>query len=170
MAPTLHTARLTLSGHRPDNLDALAALWAEPAVYAHIGGRARSREEVWLQLLRHIGQWTAFGRGMWVLRETATGRILGEAGLMDTRRGIEPPPVDCPEAGWILGSAAHGHGFGHEAMAAVLGWAGAAGIARTACIIDPANSASIRLAGRLGYVAAGEGLYNGRPTLMFVRG
>lgn len=169
MAPVLHTARLTLSGHAPDDLDALAAIWSDPAVYAHIGGRAREREDVWLQLLRHIGQWTAFGRGMWVLRDRATGAIFGEAGLMDARRGLEPPVGDHPEAGWILGSAAHGQGLAREAMDAVLGWADAAGIARLGCIIDPANTASVRLAGRLGFRPGGESLYRGRPTLTFTR-
>ncbi|MDP1028577.1 GNAT family N-acetyltransferase [Sphingomonas sp. KR1UV-12] len=169
-APTLRTARLILSGHRPDDLDALTAIWSDPLVYAHIGGRARDREEVWLRLLRHIGQWTAFGHGMWVLREAETGQIVGEAGLMTSRRTVEPPLPDLPEAGWTLASYAHGRGLAREAMEAVLDWAGHAGVARTGCIIDPDNAASIRLAERLGYRAAGEARYGGRPILTFVRG
>lgn len=170
-APVLHTARLTLSGHAPGDLDALAAIWADPRVYAHIGGQPRSREEVWIQLLRHIGQWAAFGRGMWVLRETASGRLVGEAGLMDARRDIQPPMPDVPEAGWILASAGHGRGFAREAMDAVLAWADGQQIARTACIIDPGNTASIRLADRLGYRPLGQGMQRaGKPILGFVRG
>ncbi len=170
MAPTLHTDRLILSAHHPDDHDALAAIWSDPAVYRHIGGQPHSREEVWRQLLRHVGQWTLFGRGMWVLRDRQDGAVIGELGLMDGRRTMAPPLPDLPEAGWTLGPAAHGRGLAREAMEAILGWADARGIGATVCIIDPANTASIRLSQRLGYVRLGDSLYNGRPVDVFRRG
>ncbi|WP_112381834.1 GNAT family N-acetyltransferase [Sphingomonas carotinifaciens] len=172
-APTLHTDRLTLTAHHPDDLDALAAMWSEPAVYAMIGGQPRSREEVWLRLLRSIGQWQAFGYGSWVVRERGGGPPIGDIGLLEARRAIDPP-LDAPELGWALAPAVHGRGFAGEALAAILAWAdghGAdgRGIARTCCIIDPANAPSLRLAARLGYRPARDALYAGHPVHILTR-
>jgi RimJ/RimL family protein N-acetyltransferase len=41
-APIITTQRMTLTGHRADDLDALAAMWADERVYAMIGGQPRS--------------------------------------------------------------------------------------------------------------------------------
>ena len=166
--PTLTTERLSLRGHHPDDLDALAAMWADPAVYGMIGGKPRSREEVWIRLLRSIGCWAVFGYGAWVVCDRATGAVLGDIGLLESRRAIIPE-LTVPEVGWTLVPAAHGQGYAGEAMRAVLDWADANGIDRTCCIIDPGNAASIRLAEKLGYRAPVEGVYYERPILIFHR-
>jgi len=168
-APTLTTERLTLRGHHPDDLDALAAMWAEPAVYGMIGGKPRPREDVWIRLLRSVGCWTVFGYGAWVVCDRATGDVLGDMGLLESRRAIRPE-LTVPEAGWTLVPTAHGRGYAGEAMRAVLDWADARGIGRTCCIIDPGNAASIGLAGKLGYTAPVEGVYHDRPIRIFHRG
>ncbi|WP_230482716.1 GNAT family N-acetyltransferase [Sphingomonas sp. Leaf21] len=168
-APTLTTERLTLRGHHPDDLDALAAMWAEPQVYAMIGGKPRPREDVWIRLLRSIGCWTAFGYGAWVVCDRVTGAILGDVGMLESRRAIVPE-LTVPETGWALSAAGHGRGYAGEAMRAALGWADANGVPRTCCIIDPGNAASLRLAGKLGYGSVVEGVYHERPILIFQRG
>jgi RimJ/RimL family protein N-acetyltransferase len=169
VAPVLTTARLTLAGHVPGDLDGFAAMWADPAVYALIGGHAFTREEVWHRLLRYIGHWQAVGYGNWTIRETASGRLVGETGLMDSRRATVPVFEGTPEVGWALCSWAHGHGLAREALAAVLDWADAQGIARTVCIIDPANTPSLRLAARAGYRLVTRATYRDAPTLLFER-
>lgn len=166
IAPTLHTPRLTLRAHRVDDLDALAAMWADPAVFARIGGKARDREEVWLRLLRSIGQWTAFGYGGWVVE--VDGRAIGDVGLLEARRAIAPA-LDVPEMGWALAPAAHGRGYATEAVAAALGWADAQGMARTCCIIDPDNAASIAVAARMAYRAVDTRAYRGAPITLYER-
>ena len=168
-APTLTTERLTLRGHHPDDLDALAAMWADPRVYAMIGGKPRPREEVWIRLLRSVGCWTMFGYGAWVVCDRMTGQVLGDIGLLESRRAITPE-LTVPEAGWTLVPAAHGQGYASEAMRAVLGWADGQGLTRTCCIIDPGNGASIRLAEKLGYGAPVEGVYQERAIRIFHRG
>ena len=167
-APILTTARLTLTGHAAGDLDDLAAMWADPGVYAMIGGQPRSREDVWIRLLRSIGQWTLFGYGAWVLRETATRRLVGDIGLIEARRAIDPA-IDAPEMGWALATPAQGHGYANEALDAVLAWSDAHGIARTMCIIDPANAPSIRLAARIGYRTIARGTYHDRPIDLYER-
>lgn len=169
MAPTLITPRLVLTAHHPHDLDECAAMWADPLVYAPIGGQPRSREDVWIKLLRSIGQWTAFGYGAWIVRDAASGRLVGDVGLIEARRAIEPGIDDAPENGWALAGWAQRQGYALEALTAVLDWADAQGIARTRCIIDPANAASLTLAGRLGYRDEVMGSYNDRPILIFSR-
>lgn len=167
--PVLTTARLTLAGPDPADLPAFVDMWADPGVYAMIGGRAFTREEVWHRVLRYIGHWQAVGYGTWTIRERASGRIAGSVGLMDSRRATVPSFEGTPEMGWTLCSWAHGRGFAREALQAALGWADAQGIARTACIIDPDNAPSIRLAGKAGYVPVCEATYRDAPTLLFER-
>lgn len=149
--PTLTTSRLTLVPHAPADLDEMVAMWAEPAVHRYIAGRAFTREEVWQRLLRYIGHWHAIGWGNWLVRDTVTGRLAGEIGYMDARRDIDPPLPAIPEVGWVLASWAHGRGLAQEALAAALPWGDANGLATSGCIIDPANTASVRVAGRIGY-------------------
>lgn len=169
LTPILTTDRLTLRGHRPDDLDALTAMWADPAVYGMIGGKPRAREDVWIRMLRSVGCWTVFGYGAWVVCDRTTGQVLGDMGLLESRRAIMPE-LTVPEAGWTLVPAAQGKGYAGEAMRAVLDWADGRGLTRTCCIIDPENSASIRLAEKLGFGAPVEGVYHERPIRIFYRG
>ena len=39
-------------GHRREDFDACAAMWANPDVVRYIGGKPFTREEVWARLLR----------------------------------------------------------------------------------------------------------------------
>ena len=42
------------------------------------------------------------GFGYWLVEERATGAFVGEVGLADFRRELEPGFGDAPEAGWVL--------------------------------------------------------------------
>ncbi len=167
-APTLQTDRLTLTGHAAADLEDCAAMWADPRVYTMIGGQPRSREDVWLRLLRSVGQWALFGYGSWIARETATGRLIGELGLIEARRAIVPAIDDSPEVGWALAGDAHGQGYAAEALAAIFAWVDPR-IPRTVCIIDPANTPSRRLAARFGYGERTTGIYHDKPILILDR-
>jgi len=167
-APILRTPRLTLTGHTRADLEDCAAMWADPHVAGPIGVPPRTREDVWIRLLRAVGQWSLFGYGAWVVRETATGRFVGDVGLLEAERAIAPP-LSLPEVGWALAPAFHGRGMAREAVAAALGWADAHPVAATTCIIDPGNAPSIRLAERIGYRRVREAAYHGRPTLVWER-
>lgn len=168
-APILTTSRLVLSGHTPDDFAACTALWSDPEVVRFIGGRPFAPDEVWARILRYAGLWALLGYGYWAIRDRATGRFLGECGFADFRRDIQPPLGDRPEAGWILAPEAHGRGLAEEAMRAALDWIERAGFGTTVCIIAPGNTASLKLAGRLGYVIQGEAQFRGQPTTLLAR-
>lgn len=167
-APILRTARLTLTRPAPADLDESAAMWAAPEVYAAIGGRIFTREEVWHRLLRYIGHWEAVGYGGWTVRETETGRYVGDITLMDSRRATEPSFEGVPEVGWALAPSAQRRGFASEALTALFAWADPR-LPRTICMIDPANTRSTRLAERFGYRLLTEATYKDVPTHLFER-
>ncbi len=165
--PTLTTPRLTLAPPSPDDLDAFTAMFSDPRVYGHIAGVAMTREDAWSRILRYLGHWQVCGYGTWHIR--ADGVFIGTVGMMDSRRDTRPSFEGTPEVGWALAAQAHGRGYATEAVAALLAWADAQGHARTVCIIDPANTPSIRVAERLGYALATEATYRDQPTLLFER-
>ena len=109
--PVLETARLVLRGHKIGDFEDAAAMWADPLVTRHIGGRAFSREESWARLLRYLGHWQLLGYGFWAVIEKASGRFVGEVGFADFKRDFDAPQDleltgNHPEIGWALASQA----------------------------------------------------------------
>lgn len=170
-APTLHTPRLLLRPHRADDFAAYAALWSEPAVVRFIGGAPVSREAAWARFLLRMGMWHAVGFGFFALEDRATGAFVGEAGFQELRRALTPSIENTLEAGWVLTGAVQGRGFAEEAMRAALAWADGRGTgSRVTCIIDPGNAASLRVAGKLGFVETARPVYRDGPVVMLERG
>ncbi len=168
-APELTTDRLRLRAFRRDDFDWYADLWADPAVVRFIGGVPRTRSECWMRFLMNFGMWRVEGCGFWLIEDRADGRPLGSGGVFRALRGIAE--VDAyPEAGWALCPAAFGRGFADEAMTAILAWTDAnVSAPQTGCIIEPGNAASLRIAARLGYRAAGMATLNACAIAVFAR-
>jgi RimJ/RimL family protein N-acetyltransferase len=170
LAPPLGSTRLTMRGHRITDLDECAAMWGDPEVTRHIGGRPFSEEEVWTKILRYVGHWSLLQFGYWVIRERASGRLVGEVGFANFHRQLEPPLGDAPELGWALARWAWGRGFATEAVRSVLAWADSQLAAeRTVCLFDPENRASLRVADKCGYRPFARASYRGAPTLVWQR-
>ncbi|MCY1023444.1 GNAT family N-acetyltransferase [Pyxidicoccus sp. MSG2] len=168
--PAVDTERLTLRGHRLEDFEESFALWRNPEVTRYIGGKPSTSEECWARLLRYVGHWDVMGYGFWVVREKGTGRFIGEVGLADFRRDIQPSFEGAKEAGWALVPEAHGKGYATEAMRAVLAWAeGRFGPERIVCIIDLGNTASTRVASKCGFREFARATYKGEPTQVFER-
>ena len=170
MITPIETERLLLREHTLQDFDALHAMWSEPAVYRHIIGRPSTREEAWNRLLRYSGHWRLLGYGYWVVEERATAAFVGEMGFADFHRDMDPPLEGRPELGWILKKSAHGKGYATEALTAIAAWGDAHfGEKETACMIAPENTASIRVAEKIGFVEKLQTTYKGEPTLVFYR-
>lgn len=168
-APRIITSRLLLRAHRMDDFEASLALWSDRNVTRYIGGKPSTGEEVWSRLLRYAGLWPTLGYGYWAICDRSTGRFLGELGLADFCREIEPP-LDVPEAGWALIPTAAGRGYAAEALEAVLGWTNRSLSAPSCvCLIDAENIPSIRLAERAGFSHEGTVVYRGSRQEQFRR-
>jgi RimJ/RimL family protein N-acetyltransferase len=168
--PVLETERLSLRGHRLDDFAACAAMWADPVVTRHIGGRPFSEEESWSRLLRYAGHWALLGFGYWVVEEKATDNFAGEIGFADYKRNPEPSLRGVPEIGWAFASQFHGKGYATEAVRAAVAWGDEHfELSPTACIIHPDNLPSIRVAEKCGYREFQRTTYKGQPTIVLVR-
>jgi RimJ/RimL family protein N-acetyltransferase len=168
--PVLATARLRLRGHTLGDFDSSFALWSNPEVTRHIGGRPSTREETWSRLLRYAGHWALLGFGYWVVEERDSHRFVGEVGFADFKRELEPPLNGMPEMGWVLAPAFQGKGYATEAISAGLAWGdGHFKRATIACLIDAGNAPSIRVATTCGFKPMGPATYKGAPTLLFKR-
>lgn len=168
MIPVLETERLRLRGHVAGDLDASAAMWADPAVTRFIGGKSATREETWGRLLRYAGLWSLLGYGYWLAEERASGRLVGEFGFGRWERDITPP-LDAPEMGWALMPWAQGRGLATEGVRAALAWADAKLGGPLSCIISPDNAPSLRVAEKCGFRELARTTFKGEPTIVFRR-
>jgi len=169
-APTLETEHLVLRAFRRDDLDAHAATLGDPAIMRYLGGKPTSREDSWRKLMMAVGQWPLLGFGFWAVETKADGRMVGQAGLCDFERGLEPDISGAPEMGWIFDRSVHGQGFAAEACRAVIEWADRELAPELIwAIISPDNAASLKLAERLGFERVGDNVYHGDPIAIFKR-
>lgn len=168
--PVLTTDRLVLRAHTVECFDELAAMWADESVVRHIGGIASSRGDSWQRLLRYRGLWALLGYGYWAICERDSGRYAGDVGFADFHRDLQPSIEGFPEAGWAVAPWAQGRGYATEATRAAHDWLDEHTVhARSACIIDAANLASVRLARTLGYSDPRVATFRGEPVQLFER-
>jgi RimJ/RimL family protein N-acetyltransferase len=169
-APTLETERLILRAFRPHDLEPLAQMWADEAVVRYIGGQKLSREDTWRRSLAACGQWPYTGWGYWIAELKGSDEVVGQLGFADFKRDMEPKLEDEPELGYVFSPKVHGTGIAYEACSAVLEWGDAnLGAPSYPAIIAPENAASIRLAERLGFERAPDGVYRGETIAVFRR-
>lgn len=168
-APTLETARLRLRAHRLADFDTIADMSADAANMRHISG-PQSREESWRRMLAASGCWPLMGFGYWLVERREDGTFLGQAGLADFKRDMEPNIEGLPELGYVFAAHAHGQGYASEAVSAILAWADEV-IApeQIVAIIDADNAPSIRVAERAGFARGETALYKGEPVELFRR-
>jgi RimJ/RimL family protein N-acetyltransferase len=168
--PTLDTPRLRLRAHALADFPACAAMWADPAVTRHIGGVPSTEQQCWSRMTSYLGHWTLMGFGYWAVEEKSSGEYAGELGFTDFKRDIEPSIKGMPEAGWAFVPSKHGRGYATEAVSAIVAWGdGRFDGARTVCLIDPGNLASIRVAEKCGYARMQAATYRGASTVLFAR-
>lgn len=170
LPPVIVTERLTLKASELSDFDDSVAMWSDPQVTRFVGGRPSTPEESWARLLRSRGLWPLFGFGYWAVRETATGRYVGEVGFADFHREISPSFFGLPEMGWVLASWCHGQSYGTEAVTAGLAWIDQTlAPPRVPCIIDPGNAPSLALARKTGFRLVTETAYKDAPILLLER-
>lgn len=168
--PRIETARLIMRGHSLDDFPAVRDLWADPQVTKYISGKPRPEEECWLKFLRATAFWVHLGYGYWIIEEKASGDLVGEVGFGEFKRDISPSNRGQPDIGWALASRFHGRGYGYEAAHAAVTWGDDNGIpAPMSCIVNTQNTASIRIAKKLGFIQTTQTDYHGETVLVLHR-
>lgn len=152
LAPTVRTERLILRPMVREDFPTFAAIWQEPEVMRFIGKKPRPIAESWGVFLRIAGNWALEGFGQWAVVRAEDGVFLGQTGFFSAMRGLGEDFDRSPESGWVLTTAAHGKGYGREAVAASHAWFDAQPFAgRTVAMIEVGHEGSMAVARRLGY-------------------
>jgi RimJ/RimL family protein N-acetyltransferase len=145
----LATARLQLREVTPADVDALAAMFADPEVMAWIGsGGVRHRDAARAVIERERSNYAEHGYGEWALTLQGDDEMIGLCGLIDW-----PDVGGAPETeiAYLLRRDVWGRGYATEATTAIRDHArGALGRDRLVCLIYHDNAASAAVARKLG--------------------
>jgi RimJ/RimL family protein N-acetyltransferase len=159
----LMTERLVLRPLRDDDLDALAAIYADPRTMRFLGG-PRTREDTRSRLGWMITAHRTQGFGLWATTLRGDGTLVGRCGILvqDVESATEH------EIAYLLGSQWWGRGYATEAAAAIRDHARAElGLGRLISLIDPENMPSQAVARRIGMEHERDIEFEGRPTSVF---
>jgi RimJ/RimL family protein N-acetyltransferase len=133
-------------------------LWPEltPPTKAHVAS----------SLAAKIAHWDLHGFGIWLLRDRATGAMVGRGGLQHTFIA----GVDEVEAGWAIVPERWGQGLATElALACVEVAFQRLGLLRIVAFTLPGNIASRRVMEKSGFSYAREIMHEGLQHVLYVR-
>jgi RimJ/RimL family protein N-acetyltransferase len=157
----IETERLLIRPFEDDDVDVIAAVYADPDVMRHVytGVLDRAGTAALLEAYRQVHD--EHGFSTWAVVEKETGSVVGDAGF-----GLYAATGE-PELGYTLARSAWGRGYGLEAARACA----AAAFAhlpqrRLVATIEPENERSLRLAERLGMRAVETIELEGRTHLL----
>jgi RimJ/RimL family protein N-acetyltransferase len=162
--PTLQTERLILRPFREADAAVFCELMQDPDVIRFIGdGITPSAEDCWRAVAAWIGHWVMRGYGPWAVTDRASGAFMGRAGIHF------PEGWPQPELGYTLGKPYWGQGYATEAVRAVRDWGFSERDFPELCsLIDPLNTASIRVATKVGETYRRDGALRDHPLRIYV--
>jgi RimJ/RimL family protein N-acetyltransferase len=143
----VETERLIVRPLDAGDVEALAALWCDPAATAYLGG-PRTFDAVCRTLREDLALPEPPTFDLWPTIGKASGGVVGHCGLLDKEIAgrLEIELV------YVIAPAAWGQGFATEAGRAIRDHAVTAlGCQRLVALIHPENAASERVAVKLGF-------------------
>jgi RimJ/RimL family protein N-acetyltransferase len=153
-----NTERLIVREFVADDLDMLAAVFADPAVlWWEPAPFTREQTAAWIQETQL--QYEVAGIGAYAVVIAATGEIIGDCG--PAYQEVEGERL--PELGWDLRSDSWGHGYATEAARGVLLHAADLGLRRLWSLIAPHNVRSRAVAQRLGMTRERNVVWHNAP-------
>jgi RimJ/RimL family protein N-acetyltransferase len=163
MSEILTTERLRIRELAPDDLDFVAEMLAHPEVMRH-WPRPMTREEAVAWIDKQRARYQTERHGYWLALDRATGRPVGQAGLMFMDLTIGRLPA----LGYILHRPYWRRGLALEAAAACLDYGFAHfDYPRIIAAIRPVNLPSLRVAHRLGMMPTDMVEYAGFDHLIY---
>ena len=163
MIPTLETERLILRALRESDFDEYASMMSDPEVTRYLGdGRTHGRDEAWRHFAMLVGHWQLRGFGMWAITERGRDRMIGRAGF------FYPEGWPGFEIGWTLARSTWGNGYATEAARRALAYAfDELNRKQVISVVHPGNTASIRVAQKIGERFTRRQLVNGNTRLIY---
>jgi RimJ/RimL family protein N-acetyltransferase len=150
-SPRIATDRLVLRRWDLDaDLDPFAAMCADPEVMRYIGdGATQTRAQCADRLRAFEEVWRERGFGLFATELTATGEMIGFAGLAIP--DFLPEIMPSVEIGWRLARVHWGHGYATEAARAVLAFGfERVGLDRVVSVHALGNEASANVMRKIG--------------------
>jgi RimJ/RimL family protein N-acetyltransferase len=163
----LETDRLLLRLPEPADVEGYATVFGDPETVAFLGLGVQTSEEVAIGIERMRRHWERYGVGLFTVVRKEDERLLGRVGFLmwDPKRWVSAFREDLDgddletEIGWTLGSGHWGRGYATEASIACRDWAlDDLGLTRLVSVIAPENTASIRVAEKIGETLEREDL------------
>jgi RimJ/RimL family protein N-acetyltransferase len=150
-APSLTTERLRLRMLQDSDFEEYAAIHTDAEVTKYTVRTHMNRMEAWRHLAMIVGHWHLRGFGMWGVFEKGTGALVGRVGFH------QPDAWPDFELGWTIGRNWWGKGYATEAAKRCVEFAfNEMGRDHLISLIDPDNTASIRVAERIGETLKGD--------------
>ncbi|MBV9310483.1 MAG: GNAT family N-acetyltransferase [Solirubrobacterales bacterium] len=162
----VETARLRCERLRPEHARELEPLLLDPRVATTLWPHRQTPTAADLRASLEVrcAHWDLFGFGLWLLRDRATGQMVGRGGLQHTSVG----DVDEVEAGWAIVPERWGEGLAtelaHEAVE--LGF-GALRLPTIVAFTLPENVASRRVMEKAGFRYERELEHVGLPHVLY---
>ena len=142
----IETARLRLRPLQAADVAPLAELWADPQVTRYMGG-PRDPAQVRQTLEEDLASGNVETFDLWPVIEKATGQVVGHCGLLEK----EVAGRDEIELVYVLHPSVWGQGYATEIAGALRDDAlDRLGLTRLISLIDPENTASERVARKVG--------------------
>ena len=153
MTDPLATPRLLLTELTPEDADEMATVLADEALYAFIGGRPPTVDELRKTYARLARGHSADGSQEWrnwIVRQRLDNRAVGtvQATIIDDGRAAA--------IAWTIGVAWQGRGYATEAARAVVAWLDDRGVGTIDAFVHPGHHASAAVAARAGLTASDE--------------
>jgi RimJ/RimL family protein N-acetyltransferase len=154
---SLETDRLRLRTYRSQDVDDLAAMFADPEhMRFYPGPFTREQSEAWIA--RQLERYRQNGFGLWVAEDRSSGGFVGTIG--PALQEVEGVPL--VEIGWHVRPGLKGLGYAPEAAAAARDWAFAnLEVGHVISLILPENTTSARVAEKIGMHVEREADFKG---------
>ena len=163
--PIIETSRLIVRPLEMTDVPALVAMWADGDVTRYMGG-PRDRDDVERSLEAKAVLSQPEDLDLWPIIKKASGELVGQCGLL--RKTVDGESEI--ELVYVVAKEAWGQGYATEAAVAICSYAlGQLGCARLIALIDPDNTASERVAVKIGLAHEKDTIRpNGRPLRVYV--
>ena len=158
---------MVLERLRMEHLDEVSTLLRDPRVAATgwPGGKPPSPREVITSLQDKERHWERQGFGMWLMRDGATGEMVGRGGLQWT---FYVKDLDEVEVGWSVVPERWNQGFATElALASIDVAFGPLELEQIVAFTTPDNVASRRVMEKAGFSYDREILHVGLPHVLY---
>lgn len=162
----IETERLLIRPFELDDAEQIHAVWSDPEVMRWIpSGPLPTLDATRQKIQRFLAHQAAHGFSLWPVRERATGRIVGDRGLLLI--GWTGPEV---ELAYRFGRASWGQGYATEAAGACLRYGfEVLVLERIIAVTDPTHVASRRVMEKNGLRRVGLAQYYGKELVKYVR-